>query len=788
MDYRVADCTKARHASVGRRFAGLPLVIAAALAVWLPTSVVGQLPLARLTGVFPPGAQAGSSNLVTLQGSDLDTPSRLLFSDPRIEGFPVTNEPPQFLVVVPADLRPGIYDVRFAGRFGVSNPRAFAVDTVPEISMGADHRSTNQALDLPLDTIVNGRAAANGRTWFRVSLRAHQRCVFQVQARAIDSRLEPVLVLHDAGGTELLRSRRGFLDFEPAADGAYLAAIHDVTFRGGDDYPFRLMAGTGPFVDSVSPGVLEPGAVQTVTLFGRHLPGSKPSRIQGGDGRPLEEREVSLQAPDAEAFSETAGWRPASATQPGFWWRWTLDGRSSNPLFFVSALGSVPRTTEPYGATLRTLSLPVDLWTRFGTRQNPGGVNFEGKKGDAWWVEVFSERLGYSADPQVVVQRLTRNSDGTTNLVDVADFQDQDANFGTPGYPTTTRDPAGRFEIPEDGSYRLTVFDAFNPLSSQPRHPYRLLIRAPSPDFQLVLHPMAQPTADPNQRPAHVWTPFLRKGETIPLRVLAFRREGFDREIEWSATGLPEGIAGTPTRLYAGQNAATLLLQACDDAPAWAGPISVVGRSGTGSELPSRPALASSILWNVTDYNIEPVLSRPTRGLYAAVSGDESAAVVVSPGTAGPFEANEGATLSIPLRIDRRGEFQGELKLKTYGHPELEKLGELVVAAHATNAALEIKLAERKLPVGRHTLYLQGLTQGKYRNQPGAVDLAAKELQAATEAVKSAAAEDKARAEAAKNAAEARKKAAEDKAQPRDVTIVVTSVPITLIVGPTPKP
>ncbi|MCC7374220.1 MAG: hypothetical protein IT581_06175 [Verrucomicrobiales bacterium] len=772
---------------MGRRVSGWRVVVAIALAAGLPSRAFAQLPLARLTAVFPTGAQVGTSNLVTLQGSDLDGPGRLIFSDPKIQGQSVTNGPNQFLVAVPADQAPGIYDVRFAGRFGVSNPRAFAVDTVPELTLTADHRSTHQAFELPLDTWVNGRTAANARTWFRISLRAHQRCVFQTQTRAIDSRLEPVLALHAASGDELSRSRRGLLDFEPAADGVFLLAIHDVTFRGGDDFPFRLMAGTGPFVDAVSPGVLEPGTVQKVTLFGRQLPGGQPSARLGEDGRPLEQREVELHAPNADAFDGTAGWRPASATQPGFWWRWTIDGRSSNPIFFMSASRAVPRQSEPVETTLKPVTPPVDLWTRFGTRQRPGGVIFEGKKGDVWWVEVFSERLGCVVDAQIVVQRLARQSDGTTNLVDVADFQDQDANFGTPGFPTPTRDAAGRLELPEDGSYRVSIFDTFNPLPSQPRHPYRLVMRKPSPNFQLVAHAVAQPVADPNQRPAQIWTPFLRKGETLPLRVLAFRREGFDGEIEVSATGLPDGVTATATRLYSGQNTATLLLRARDDVSAWAGPVAIVGQSGSGDERQTRNAFASAILWNVADYNIEPVFSRPTHGLYAAVSGDESAPMVVSAGAGEPLEVDEGATIAVPLRVERRGEFNGELKLRTYGHPELEKLGELVVAANATNATLEIKLAERKLPVGKHTFYLQGLTQGKYRNQPEAVEWAAKELQAATETLKTVSAEDKPRAEAAKSAAEARKKAAEEKAQPRDVTVVVTSAPISIIVRPVSK-
>ncbi|MBL9134572.1 MAG: hypothetical protein JNK85_01825 [Verrucomicrobiales bacterium] len=763
---------------------GAPCYAVITALVWLGSVAHGQLPLARITAVYPPGAQCGTTSLVTIQGSDLDSPERLIFSDPRIQGLPSTNGPTQFRVVIPPEVQPGTVDLRFVGRFGVSNPRVFALDTLPELQAGPDHRATHQAFDLPLDTVVNGRAAANARTWFRLRLLANQRCVFQIQARAIDSRLEPVLTLETVAGNELARSRRGFLDFQSTAEGIYLLALHDVTFRGGDEYAFRLVASTGPHLDAVAPGVLIPGKSQSVILYGRQLPGGKPSAVGGADGRLLESCEVTIQAPEPHAFTETAAYRPATVTQPGFWWRWTVDGRRSNPIFFAVSSPSLAPSTHFPGTTYPTLQPPVDLWSQFGPRQRPGGVTFEAKKGEVWWLEVFSERLGFNADPQVVVQRLTRTAEGAERTVDVVDFQDLDANFGTPGYPTTSRDSAGRLEIPEDGTYRITVFDVFNPLPTQPRHPYRLLVRPPTPHFQLVAHPISQPPADPNQRPAQAWPIFLRKGETIPIRILAFRREGFDGEIEYSATNLPAGMTATPTRLYPGQNTATLLLQANEDAAPWTGPLTVHGWSGAAAEIPRREAFAASILWNVGDSNIEPVASRPTRGIYAAISAHESAPVIVATVAPGPIEAEEGAQVLIPLRIERRGDYKGELKLKAFGHPELEKLGELIVPPNATNATLEIKLAERKLPAGKHCFFLQGLTQGKYRNQPEAVDIAVRELQAATDALASASAEQKAAAEAVRNAAEARKKAAEERAQPRDVTIVVTSSPIQVTVKP----
>ena len=135
------------RACLGQGSRPLVLGACAAWAVGLPALAKAQqtgLPGARLTAVFPAGGQAGSSVQLGLTGADLDDTAALLFSHPGITATPKTAEPglgqsgPQpvegaFTVQIPADVRPGFYEVRAVGRYGVSNPRAFLVGAAPEI-------------------------------------------------------------------------------------------------------------------------------------------------------------------------------------------------------------------------------------------------------------------------------------------------------------------------------------------------------------------------------------------------------------------------------------------------------------------------------------------------------------------------------------------------------------------------------------------------------------------------------------------------------------------------------
>ena len=191
-------------------------------------------------------------------------------------------------------------------------------------------------------------------------------------------------------------------------------------------------------------------------------------------------------------------------------------------------------------------------------------------------------------------------------------------------------------------------------------------------------------------------------------------------------------------------------------------------------------AAAVSVVWDVPDTNTDTPVSRPTHGVTVSVVANESAPVEVNPDAANPLRLTNGATVSIPLRIVRRGEFQGAFTLKAAGRPEWDKIKEVAVAEKATNATVELKLGDLKAPAGTHTLWFQGLVTGKYRNQPEAVAAAEADLKKAVDALAAAKPADKPAAEQRKKEAEAAKKSAEERAAPRDASVSVYSRPVVL--------
>ena len=752
---------------------------------------LAQLPQATLNWIYPPGAQSGSTNEVTVAGTDLDEPTGLRFSDPRLTATAKPGTANQFLIIVPPDVSEGVVDVRVVGRFGVSNPRAFAVGRRPEIVAPATNTSPDKACELPLEATFNGRATANSTAWFRFTATAGQRVIVRVAARTLDSRLVPDLTVTDATGHELaIARRREWLDFTAPAIGSYLLKLHDQTFGGGDDFCFRLTLTTGPQLDFAVPNILRAGETNRVTLFGRNLPGGQPVARRGSDGQPLEQLAVEIAAPPIAANLSALlelPLKPAAASlqEESFNWRLTVSGGSSNPLRFMLT------TNVVVAATAGGLS-PVTPFCEhtgfFPQRGQLSGVTFQATKGDVLWLELWADRLGFSCDPHAVVQRerATKGESGETLYADVLEVGDTDANLGDREFNTAHRDAAARFEAPESGTYRVVVRDLFNLGEGRPRYPYRLSLRREAPDFRLVALPMPPPRVG-EDRKVQVLPATLRRDQTIALKVLAFRRDGFNGDIELTATNLPAGVSVAATRIGAGQNAGTLLLTASAGADA-ASDVVILGSAAVGTNLITHASSLASVAWPIADFNNENASSRLNRDAIISVISAEQAPVSIAATEAKPFEVAADGKLTVPLSIVRRGEFLAAFNLKLAGHSAFDKAKDTAIPEKATNFTAEINLAESKLPVGRHVLWFQGSVAGKYRNNPEAVTVAEAELQAADKALAGVSETDKPKAEERKKAAEEAKKATDEKAKARDVTVPVYSQPIIVTVVAAPKP
>ncbi len=652
------------------------VTLRAALVLALATLATAQqapatLPHPRLASILPAGAKAGTTVDVRLTGADLEQTDRLIFSHPGITAQPVQVPAdrvfPQgrkiansFKITVAADVPAGTNEVRAAGYFGLSNGRRFAVGTLDERMEKEPNNTIEQAEELAPDTLVNGLTDPQNYDFYRIAAKKGQRYIVDCAALRIDSRAQIVLTLLDGSGAEVqsaraTKDRDPMLDFTSPEDGPVLLRVNDLTFRGGDEHPYRLMASTGPWIDFADPPFLKAGVDNEVTLYGRNLPGGTPVEDIKLDGRAIEKLKVTIKAPadpSASAIATDTLLRPGDTSVDLMTYR--LEGRS-NPVRLMLMEDAPVREVEPNNKPEESQLVvpPVQIVGRFQVPGDRDGYAFEAKKGDKLWIEVFSARLGVPDDPSLVIQSMSTDDKGQVTVKDIVEADDQPspipamANAMEKRYRAGPEDPAILFTVPADGKFRVMVRDLYSSAQGDPRFYYRLEIRYPKPDFRVMAFPVEAFPTDGKHNPS---TCTVRRGGAERLRIIAYRREGFDGLIRIEPEGLPAGVTARPVLIAPGDTAADLVLQAAADAPGFAGQLKLTAKADLEGKSTMRPVRGAEVLYTVADMQKDPFITRMTDGIALAV--DERFVSPVSVQVPeGPFRMVRGGKLKIPVKL-----------------------------------------------------------------------------------------------------------------------------------------
>jgi hypothetical protein len=717
--------------------AGLPgfwKAMAAAL-LFLPyfTLLHAQLPVCRLQTVFPPGGRVGTLVEVAMSGMDLDDTRQLLFSTTNlVASLKPDSSGDKFVISISSNTAPGLYEVRAVGRFGVSNPRVFAVDTIPEMLVPPTNITGDAAVEVSQGKWINGRVEVGTYGYFHFKAEKGQRLLIECMESQIDSRLDTSLVLYDDKQREVARSRRGgLLDYTAPADGKFTLRLHDFLFRGGSEYFYRLLVSTRPHIDFAFPPAALPGTTNKHVLYGRNLPGGQPSPFAAADGKKLEQLPVEVAMPkDLSSVGTRYGSfavNLADSVVDSLEYRLSTSNALANPTLISAATAPVVPEQHSSNTNSQLLTVPCEVAGQFYPADNRDWYSFEAKKGDVYWIEVFSQRLGIPTDPFILVQRVTKNDKGTEVVTDVKELGDSEPNFGGAEYKTSSLDPAWRFAVSENGTYRIQVRDLFSRSKTDPRLVYRLSIRKEAPDFRLVATPMAQSPPKKDSKEVTLWSTVLRKGQILPYRVLVFRKDNFNGEIILNAEGLPPFITCPPVTVPSGANSVMLFFNAMTNAADWAGPIRIVGRARVEEKELVREARGATLNRTVTDNTLEPAECRLTQQIVLSVCASEPAPIQVLVGDGKLFEAVTNSKVKIPIKILRAADWTSALKLKPSGLAAFSSLKELEVDGKTSTANLEIDLAKQKLAPGTYSFYLQAEAQGKYQNNPEGAKRAAAE-------------------------------------------------------------
>ena len=184
------------------------------------STLFAQLPNTQLSTITPAGGTTGTTVEVTVTGADQDDLITLMFSHPGIvatqvvtaagefdaQPTPVNNK---FQVAIAADVPVGIYEVRAAGRFGLSGPRAFVVGRREQIIGSGSNHTLEAAQEIQADRDVVGITDASKRDYYKLNLEAGQRIIVECLASRMGSRANSVLAILDDQGSEVAQNNDG---------------------------------------------------------------------------------------------------------------------------------------------------------------------------------------------------------------------------------------------------------------------------------------------------------------------------------------------------------------------------------------------------------------------------------------------------------------------------------------------------------------------------------------------------------------------------------------------------
>ncbi len=722
------------------------------------------LPAPRLLTTMPMGGTVGSQVEIKISGENIEDADEMYFSDTRLKasrkldasGKPEANK---YTVTIGNDCPVGIYEARVMTRLGISSSRVFSVDTLPESIQKSPNTSIATAMELAIDSICNGVMTAKSVDHYRFNAKQSSRYIINCAAKGIDSKLDAVLILADANGQDLVAERRGgVLDFTAPNDGSYMIKVHELTFRGGSEFFYRLSLQEVP---TTSP-----------------LP-------------------VFASTKSVSSFS----WPPEGLPEKA-----TLAELEPNA-----------------PAQSQKITLPCDIAASFFPAADVDCYEFAATKGDVWWIELASERLGLPTDASILVQRATGEG-ATQTWNDVAEFTDiaspmkPSSNgyaYDGPPYDAGSADILGKLEIKEDGIHRLQVTDLFGGTRNDSRNVYRLVVRQAAPDFALVAWPLHMELRN-GDRAAFSKPIALRGGATVAMEVVAVRRDGFDGEIELSMEGLPEGVTARGLKIAAGKLRGIMLISAAQKAPRAMANAKFLGRATVNGQSVTRPCRMAELKWPVPDSWSEIPEPRLVSDVPVSVSGFESAPLTIAAAENKVWDVAANEKLTIPLKHIRRSEFSAAtLQLKTFGDG-FERVPQFDVNLTEDGSSAVLNIANLKTPPGDYLIAFYGGAVAKYRYCPEAIPIAEslqrqaekeasaigeelKKLESDAASASSSGAESKAVSDATLATAKAKQQAAmaalaaateqvkqaTQKAQPRDIVDIVVSEPIAIHVKPT---
>ncbi|HSQ56507.1 MAG TPA: PPC domain-containing protein [Gemmata sp.] len=451
------------------------------LSVFICGSVFSSASAAQpaITHLYPTGAQRGTSVDVAVAGT-IDGGTKVWASG---KGVAVEATKGKFKISVAKDAIPGTYWLRAYNSEGASVLRPFIVGTLPEVMEKEPNDEAKKAQLFEGPVVVNGKLAKNG----------------DVDCSAVKLKKGQTLVAAlEAHGT--LRSPMDGMLQILSADGFVLEENND--FRGLDPQIAFTAPRDGTYVARVYAFPASPDS--SIRYFGSD---ACVYRLTLTTGAFADFAMPLAVGPQGKPEVEVRGWNLTPESH-----RLTFatgdDGFAT--VYGVNLANLLRLRVEPHPVIAKAAGALKPPFSATGLIEKPGGesrFSIDATKGVALSLQVESRSLGLAVNP--VVRLLGRDGKQLAKA--------------EPG--KLNGDTALSFIPMADGPVTVEVRDLY--AGGGPRHVFLLRVQTPEPDYVLSVA-------------ADRFTVIPGKPTTIPVKV--DRKNGFNKEVEIVAEGLPQGV------------------------------------------------------------------------------------------------------------------------------------------------------------------------------------------------------------------------------------------------------
>ena len=479
-----------------------------------------------LRGILPRGGQKGSSLEVTITGTYLSDSEEIFFHTPGITAekiIPDTDQRIKAVLKISPEAPFGQHEMRIRTASGLSTMKTFWVGPFPNVKEMEPNSEFDKAQKVALNSTINGVVTNEDVDYYEIEAKKGQQISAEVEAIRLSGALfDPYVAILDSRRFELAACDDSSLLLQDSVasviaseDGIYRIEIRDSSYRGANNFYYRLHVGTFPRPLIAFPAGGKAGEKLEVTLMGD----------PGGSIRKT--LQLPPQAnPDFGHFPDNNGTYAPSPNK-------------IRVTDYASILEVEPNN-NPKQATATELVLPLAF---DGIIEKDGDIDyfrFKAKKGQKFNLRAHARSISSPLDPVLAVREVSGKSLKGND----------DANNGPDSLIT--------FTFPNDGEYIISIHDHLR--KGGPQHVYRIEAEDFAPDVVASIPYFRQRDSQSRQMMP------VPRGNRVAT-IMNVTRRNFGGELEFMAMHLPSGIRMHAPKVASNLTQVPIVFEAEENAP-----------------------------------------------------------------------------------------------------------------------------------------------------------------------------------------------------------------------------